>query len=377
MRKQWKDAYKAAHEWEWRESCSAIETNKRVIGWFALKKLMNGKHRPTLDNIKDDSGQLDNDLFEHVVDAMQDEYTNDEQLDSLNWSSTIEDVERTCKHIDTGRAYGSDNIHPAFLKHGGKSLYVALHHIFSYSYRHAVIPTQWKESIIVPLYKDGDTSLAQSYRPISLTSCVMRTMEHMIQAKLILHADTVIHRHQYGFRPRHSTHNAIIHLLEDIRATARQHPKCEIPIVFLDLKKAFDRVWHTGLLHSLGTHGIRGRIWMWLRAFISQRKCCVVGSNGETSDWLNQEYGVPQGAVLSPTLFILFIDVLSRRLEQDAATAFPLTSLLLFANDGTYYPAVNEPNWRPRFQHGLDVISTWARTYRQEIHPNKDRKSVV
>ena len=370
MRKQWKDAYKAAHEWEHMESCSAIETNKRVIGWFALKKLVGGKHRPTLDNVKDESGQLpktlkeslnninrallnaarpphespQNDLFEHGVNAMADEYTDDELLDSLNWSCSVDDVERACQHIDIRRAYGSDNIHPAFLKHGGKPLYIALHHIFSYSYRHAVIPAQWKESMIVPLYKDGDTSVAQSYRPISLTSCVMRTMEHMIQDKLILHVDTVIHRHQYGFRPRHSTHNAILHLLEDVRATMKRHPQCEIPIVFLDLQKAFDRVWHTGLLHSLGAHGIHGRIWMWLRAFISQRACCVVGPNGESSDWLSQEYGVPQGAVLSPTLFIVFIDVLARRLEQDAATAYPLTTLLLLADDGGYYPSISEPD---------------------------------
>jgi len=137
-------------------------------------------------------------------------YTGDATIDSMGFVCSVDDVRKCCQRIDVNRAYGCDSIHPAFLKYGGEALYTALHALFVYSYQHSVIPLQWTRSIIIPIYKDGDVAEANSYRPISLTSCIMRTMEHLVQDRLMPHIDSVLHPHQYGFRPQHSTSNAIL-----------------------------------------------------------------------------------------------------------------------------------------------------------------------
>ena len=147
----------------------------------------------------------------------------------------------------------------------------------------------------------------------------MRTMEHLIQERLITLVSDRLHPYQYGFRPHHSTYNAIHHMLEDLHTVAREQPKSATPVVFLDLRKAFDRVWHAGLLDMLRQRGVCGRIWLWLRAFISNRCSCIV-NNGSSSGWFLQRYGVPQGAVLSPVLFNIFFDELAETLGTDPRT---------------------------------------------------------
>ena len=108
--------------------------------------------------------------------------------DSLRWSLTIEEVAEQCSKINLRKAYGSDNIHPSFIPHDGDVHHRTLHQLFTYSYTYSTIPLQWTESLVVPIYKKtGDTANAEAYRPILLTSCVVRKMEHLIQAKLIRH----------------------------------------------------------------------------------------------------------------------------------------------------------------------------------------------
>jgi hypothetical protein len=240
--------------------------------------------------------------------------------DSLRWTLTLEEVATQCNKINLRKAYGSDNIHPAFVRHGGDALHSALFHLFVYSYTHSTIPLQWTESLVVPIYKkEGDTAKAESYRPISLTSCVMRTMEHLIQDKLIHHISPQLHDGQYGFRPQHSTYNAIYELTQCIHTQAKRS-KTAIPVAFLDLIKAFDRVWHDGLLSLLPEHNVTGLIWLWIKAFLSNRRMCVINKDN-MSKWFRTIFGVPQGSVLAPTLFTIFINKAARTL-----TANPLTN---------------------------------------------------
>jgi hypothetical protein len=169
--------------------------------------------------------------------------TSGSDADSLQWAISVEDVAAQGDKISLRKAYGSDNIHPSFIRHGGNALHRALHYLFTYSYEHSTIPQQWTESLVVPIYKkEGDAAKAESYRPISLTSCVMRTMEHLIQNKLLPHVSPQLHDSQYGFRPQHSTYNAIYELTQYVHLKAKR-PKAATPVAFLDLRKAFDRVW--------------------------------------------------------------------------------------------------------------------------------------
>ena len=157
----------------------------------------------------------------------------------------------------------------------------------------------------------------------------MRTMEHLIQSKLLQHIPPQLHDSQYGFRPQHSTYNAIYELTQYVHSRV-ERSKTAMPVAFLDLKKAFDRVWHDGLLSLLPEHSVTGKIWLWIKAFISNRRMCVINKDN-TSDWFAQRYGVPQGAVLSPTLFSIFINKAARMLSVNPATNDGATQLRLYS----------------------------------------------
>jgi hypothetical protein len=397
-RARWKAASKKAEKWNHAELLAAVQSAPHILDWIGFKRTLPGKGKVNLTSVTDEDGALplttDQSLFNFAtamfkaavpphrssghdeitarVASAARRYTINPTEDSLRWSCTAADVERICTHIDVRRAYGSDNVHPAFLKYGGKALYKALSISFNYSYRHSVIPLQWTQSLVVPLYKDGDRTKADSYRPISLTSCIMRTMEHLIQECLITLVGDRLHPYQYGFRPNHSTYNAIHHMLEDLHTVSRGYEHPATPVVFLDLRKAFDRVWHDGLLEMLRKRGVCGRIWLWLRAFISNRCSCVV-NNGSSSGWFLQRYGVPQGAVLSPVLFNIFFDGLAEALNANPLTQHRFITLLKFADDTALYPDVRMDKWRQRLQVAMDILSTWARRWCMEFNSKKSQ----
>lgn len=395
-RKVYRTALRTAKDWARAELFRNVESSPHILNWLGYRRTLPRANRVNLNSVTNEAGALPLNTNESLinfatamfkaavppqrstahdqitarVDAAAQRYVADPSEDTLNWSCTADDVERICVHISVGRAYGSDHVHPAFLKYGGKPLYRALSVLFNYSYRHSVIPLQWTQSLVVPLYKDGDTTSASSYRPISLTSCIVRTMEHLVQERLIAFVDSRLHPYQYGFRPRHSTHNAIHHMLEDLHTVSRQKPQSATPVVFLDLRKAFDRVWHVGLLDMLRQRGICGRIWLWLRAFISNRCSCVV-NNGSSSGWFLQRYGVPQGAVLSPILFNIFFDKLAEALSTDPRTLH--ITLLGFADDAAIYPDVRTSDWNRRLQTALRTVGAWSRCYCMEFNSKKSQ----
>ena len=397
-RKAYKNALWTAKEWANSELLRQMESCPHVLNWSGYRRALPRTERVSLTSVTNESGALPlntheslfnfttalsrsavpphrspaHDVITARVASAAQQYIANPSEDTLNWSCTTSDVERLCTHIAVGRAYGSDHVHPAFLRYGGREFYAALCELFNYSYRHSVVPLQWTQSLVVPLYKDGDKTSANSYRPISLTSCIMRTMEHLIQERLIALVSDRLHPYQYGFRPRHSTYNAIHHMLEDLHTTARTSPKSTIPVVFLDLRKAFDRVWHDGLLDMLRRRGVRGRIWLWLRAFISNRCSCVV-NNGSSSGWFLQRYGVPQGAVLSPVLFNIFFDSLAEALTSDPRTPRSRLTILKYADDAALYPDVRVYGWRQRLQDALDITSAWARHWCMEFNPKKSQ----
>ena len=302
-------------------------------------------------------------------------YTSFPSIDCIDWTCTVDEDEQLCRDIDIHGAYGCDNVHPLFIRHGGRTLHEALCIIFNYSYCYGVIPSQWNRAIIIAVYKGGDRSNANSYRPISITCIAMRLMEQLIHRRLAPLIDQHIHPFQYGFRATRSTLQAIYHLTQDLRLAARGNTTNITPVAFLDLKKAFDRVWHDGLLYALTRYGIVGRMWMWLRAFLDNRYLTV--TNGEVmSDWRRLHHGVPQGAVLSPTLFVIFGNLATEMLNADPATRHPRLTLLQFADDNTMYPNSRYSNCQAALQMGLDTFGTWALLYQQEVQPAKS-KSVL
>ena len=200
------------------------------------------------------------------------------------------------------------------------------------------------------LYKgDGSKSDAGSYRPISMTSILIRTFEHLIHPQLVRVLDppsssvnrpSFLSYLQFGFRKKHATEDAILYLYTALQSVVRTQTKVDgskvmlqCPVLFLDIQKAFDRVDHAILLDRLHDAGITGKAWLWIRSFLSQRRMRTVDAS-HYSSWQQVGYGVPQGCVLSPLLFLVFINTVQRKIIADC----PLIAPIFFADDGAIGP---------------------------------------
>ena len=173
---------------------------------------------------------------------------------SDSWKFTADDVKQQCTYQHTTTASGADGIEALFLKRGGDELYRTLALLYSYSWQYSVLPQSWKEANVCSVYKGaGPKHSATSYRPISVTSIIIRTMEHMIHHRLSarLKAAGYFDHNQFGFRHHRSTLDAIHCHLSKLKRYMRNNKSIAIPVVYLDLKKAFDRVSIPRLLYIL------------------------------------------------------------------------------------------------------------------------------
>ena len=165
-----------------------------------------------------------------------------------------------------------------------------------------------KISKVIPVFKDkGNYLECNNYRPISLLSNINKIIEKLMHERLysFLSKHKCIYDRQFGFRNRHSTNHALLDLIEDIR-NAMDNNKFAVG-VFVDLQKAFDTVDHNILLNKLDHHGIRGVANNWFKSYLSNRNQFVI-KNGVNSDLQSMKIGVPQGSVLGPLLFLIYIN---------------------------------------------------------------------
>ena len=197
--------------------------------------------------------------------------------------------------------------------------------------------------------KKGDKQLVKNYRPISLLPICAKLFEKIIFNQLYgyLHANQLITENQSGFRPRDSTTNQLLYLVNEIHEAFENSKSLEVRAVFLDISKAFDKVWHKGLLHKLKQNGVSGKLLNLFASYLDSRKQRVV-LNGSFSEYSNIESGVRQVSVLCPLLFLFYINDLQNEV---------LSTVKFFADDTMLYSVVQDSELsESKLNHDLDEI---------------------
>ena len=205
-------------------------------------------------------------------------------------------------------AVGPDEIHYQFLKHLPSISLEFLLQVFNEVWVSGRFPTSWKEATIIPIPKPGkDNTDPSNYRPIALTSCLCKTLERMINTHLIwfLESNGLITNFQCGFRSKRSTVDHLVRLETFVREAFIK--KEHLTAVFFDLEKAYDTTWKYGIMRDLNDFGLKGRLPNFIDNFLSNR-CFKVRVGTTLSDLQGQEEGVPQGSILSVTLFSIKIN---------------------------------------------------------------------
>lgn len=278
-----------------------------------------------------------------------------------NITITDGDVLEILTNLDITKAIGPDGISPRCLKAGKNILTPHLANLFNLSLIQGKFPTTWKLAHIIPIFKKGEANLCSNYRPISLLSCVSKIMERAVFKHLYTYLKNFIVCEQSGFLPQHSTTTQLIEIYDDIVGALDNRQ--EIHMTFFDISKAFDRVWHDGLIFKLQhSFGIRGNLLLWITNYLTDRSQKVV-MNGVTSNPMNIHAGVPQGSVLGPLLFLCFINDLSSDI---------INKMRLFADDTCLYVSDNNLlNCLPYTDHDLQQICDWASTWNVNFNATK------
>ena len=216
-----------------------------------------------------------------------------------------DDVKDILKSLQIGKASGGDFISHQMLKNTADTVYLPLKYIFNHSLRISKYPSCWKIANVLSLFKKGDKSIASNYRPIALLSCVGKVFERIVFKYIYNYMleHKLLYKFQSGFVSGHSTSHQLIELYHQI-CIALENGQITVA-VFCDISKAFDRLWHKGLIEKLKSYGINGKLLKWLKDYISERKQQVLLNNSIFSLG-TLKAGVPQGSVLDPLLFSFY-----------------------------------------------------------------------
>ena len=250
-----------------------------------------------------------------------------------NIAIEVDGVEKLLHLQKSGKASGPDNIQARFLKETAVELAPALTLIFQASYIQGKMPDDWRHAIVSPIYKAGKNNRAKAvnYRPISLTCLCCKIMEHIVCSNLMKHLDNnaILTDFQHGFRRKRSCDSQLLITVDDL-ARALDKRK-QVDAILLDFSKAFDKVSHSLLAAKLDHYGVRGMNLAWIRDFLQDRTQVVV-LKGDKSDVVPVTSGVPQGSVLGPALFLVYINDLPERVKSTPR---------LFADDCILYREIN------------------------------------
>jgi hypothetical protein len=267
--------------------------------------------------------------------------------------------------LKDNKSPGYDEINAKIIKTVATDISQTTYSIFNLSFATGFIPEQLKLALVTPIFKAGDKQIFENYRPISVLTCFSKLLEKLMYKRLIsfIEKSKILTENQYGFRRNKSTEIAIVNLVSKI-TKAIDEGKYTIGI-FLDLSKAFDTVDHDILLKKMEHYGVRGLTLTWFKNYLMNRKQ-IVKFKQENSKEMKITTGVPQGSVLGPLLFLLYIN--------DIQNCSDVVSFVLFADDtNAFYSNSGINIAKETMQREMNEILKWLNTNKLSINTTKTK----
>ena len=326
---------------------------------------------PTLNThdgpVSTDQGKADtlNDLF-------NDAFTS-ENLDTLpiidhspfpsmrSITFTIPGIRKLLENLKPHKAAGPDALPPRLLRDLAPQLASPICILFQQFYDTGIIPQAWRDAIVSPVHKKGSKHDPSNYRPVSLTSIICKLQEHIIVSSMLTHLEDhgILNPDQHGFRKRLSTETQLIQAVHDWASTI--DAKGQTDVLFLDFSKAFDTVPHRRLLMKLQHYGIDGKTSNWIATLLRGRRQRVI-VNGTGSVWSPVLSGVPQGTVIGPILFLIYINDITCDINS---------RMRLFADDSIIYREIRSMEDHYKLQDDITKLQTWSERWQMTFKPEK------
>ena len=350
------------------------ELNPNVITkkfWSSFKSTSKSSRIPEKmhlgNTVRNNSEEIANLFNKHFYNQFSDSSTYEIDIDFSNdlFSDFSIDDRIICnalRELNPNKSKGPDNIGGLLLKNCAQSISYPLSILFNISFRTGSLPIEWKMANIVPVYKKGDKNFIENYRPISLTCIVSKIFEKCIRDELLSHCKELIHDTQHGFIPNKSCVTQLLPFSHDISLGLNSGES--IDVVYFDFAKAFDSVNHGIILHKLKYQfGIDGHMLKFIKEYLKGRKQRVL-VNRKLSTILDVKSGVPQGYILGPLLFVLFINDIHTKISEN-------TQIMLYADDTKIWRHILAPIDHEILQRDIDSLNAWATLNKMKFHPEK------
>ena len=270
-------------------------------------------------------------------------------------------VNKKLRTLNTNKTYGPDEIHPRLLFELADIISEPVAILLNSSIRSGRIPKEWKLANVVPVFKKGSKTIPGNYRPISLTCVLCRIMESFLKDTIMDHLlqNKLLSTRQHGFISGRSTVTQLLSYLDSCILNITNGDV--VDVVYLDFQKAFDTVPHARLMKKLQAYGIEGEILAWITEYLKERSQVVI-VNGESSATSDVISGIPQGTVLGPLLFVIYINDILDNVSSEG---------LLFADDAKIFRKITCKNDALLLQDDIDNLEAWSKLWLLKFHPDK------
>ena len=287
------------------------------------------------------------------------DFTNDSSNDIDLSAARVKSV---LDNLETNNAQGPDAINGVVLKNCSKSLSYPLHKLFNLAYNTGYLPSEWKLANVVPIHKKDDKNKVVNYRPISLTSLVMKVFERILHDELLTRTQEKFDQRQHGFLKNKSCNSNLLTFTESIARSL--HEKIGTDVIYFDFAKAFDTVSHDLILQKLKVqYKIDGTLLKFFANYLQGRKQQVIIDNA-VSNSVDVLSGVPQGSILGPLLFVLFINDIYESIDAE-------TNIELYADDTKIWREIKSESDCNFLQKDIDALYAWSRNNKMSFHPDK------